>query len=133
MGYWISANYSLSEKGMEVVDRAEEIDTIPPRAVYMREVALAFATLELEGRDRAALSDVNYESAVEETPVHYGDDKDNLAPFAAASLLSEDTPSVRRLNCTILPISGACSIIGEKICLLMIAQRGHKPFLIRAC
>lgn len=98
LGYWISANYSLSEKGMEVVDRAEEIDTIPPRAVYMREVALAFATLELEGRDRAALSDVNYESAVEETPVHYGDDKDNLAPFAAASLLSEDTPSVRRLK-----------------------------------
>lgn len=97
-GYWISANYGLSRRGMDAVDGALNIETVAPRTIYLREVALAFAALETQERDATALVDVNYKSATEETPVHYGDDDDNLAPFAAEALVDEGAPSVRRVR-----------------------------------
>lgn len=98
LGYWISALYGLSSRGMNTVDGALGIETITPRATYLREVALAFAALEMQQRDATALADVNYESAIEEMPVHYGDDLSNLAPLAAEALVELGAPSVRRLK-----------------------------------
>jgi hypothetical protein len=98
LGYWVEANYSLSKRGMELVDAAIPIETVSPRATYLREIALAFASLETSNRDSAALADVNYETATAETPVYYGDDYQNLAPLAAQSLLDESVPSIRRLK-----------------------------------
>jgi hypothetical protein len=98
LGYWISANYGLSSAGMAAVDSALSIETAAPKATYLREIAVAFAALESDQRDSTALADVNYHSAVEETPVYYGDDEENLAPEAAGALLVEGTPIVRRLK-----------------------------------
>jgi hypothetical protein len=98
LGYWIVANYSLSSQGMAAVDFAAGIETLTPKATYLREIALAFAALESKERDESALADVNYESAVEDTPVYFGDDDENLAPAAAEALLEEGAPAVRRLK-----------------------------------
>jgi hypothetical protein len=98
LGYWISAEYNLSRSGMKAVDGALGIETVAPRATYLREVALAFAALEATERDATALADINYETAVDETPVRYGDDEGNLSPLAAESLVDEGAPSVRRLQ-----------------------------------
>jgi hypothetical protein len=98
LGYWIVANYSLSPAGMSAVDRALSIETTAPKATYLQEVALAFATLETTDRDFAALADINYDSAVDETPVHFGEDEKNLAPAAAEIVVEEGAPQVRRLQ-----------------------------------
>lgn len=98
IGYWISADYSLSRKGMKAVDAAIELETALPKAVYLREVALAFASLETTERDAVALADVNYDNAADDAPVHYGDDDQNLVPAAAESLIEEGAPNVRRLR-----------------------------------
>lgn len=98
LGYWISANYGLSPSGMDVVDEALKVETVVSRATYLREIALAFATLDAEQRDSSALSDVNYETAVEETAVYVGDDEKNLAPLAAEAVVEEGAPGVRRLR-----------------------------------
>ena len=98
LGYWIAANYSLSDKGMAAVDDVLEIDTVLAKASYLREVALAFATLHVGNRDGSALSDINYASAVEETPIHIGDNEKNMAPLAAEAVLEKGAPAVRRLR-----------------------------------
>lgn len=98
LGYWITAHYSLTKQGMLAVDSAFKIETVTPKAVYLREIALAFAALESKERDESALADVNYESAVDETPVYFGDDDANLAPAATEVLLEEGAPPVRRLK-----------------------------------
>jgi hypothetical protein len=98
LGYWISASYSLSKAGMDAVDQSLAIETIAPRATYLQEVALAFAALESSQRDAATLTDVNYDTAVDETPVYFGDDDENLSPFAAEALVEKGAPAVRRLR-----------------------------------
>jgi hypothetical protein len=98
LGYWVSANYSLSKSGMASVDGALMLETVAPKATYLQEVALAFAALEGPQRDAATLTDVNYDSAIEETPVYFGDDEQNLSPFAAEAVVEAGAPSVRRLK-----------------------------------
>jgi hypothetical protein len=98
IGYWVSADYTLSAKGMTIVDTALGLESITPRALYLREVALAFAVLGPDSRDESALADVNFKNAIEDTPVYYGDDEHNLAPLAARSLTEEEAPQVRRLK-----------------------------------
>jgi hypothetical protein len=98
LGYWIVANYTLSQEGMTVVDKASSIETVEPKATFLREIALAFASIETTERDNSLLADVNYEPAIEDTPVYYGENDGNLAPAAVEVLLSEATPSVRRLK-----------------------------------
>lgn len=98
LGYWISAAYNLSRKGMNVVDSASSVETVGFKATYLREVALAFAALETTERDAAALVDINYEPAVDETAINFGEDGDNLSPTAAELLVEDTAPSVRRLR-----------------------------------
>jgi hypothetical protein len=98
LGYWISANYSLPKAGMRVVDGALSVETVRPKGLYLREVALAFAGLDALDRDDAALVDVNYDAVVENTAVRFGDGEENLAP-AASELVSTPTDLVvRRLR-----------------------------------
>lgn len=98
LGYWTVASFSLSPAGMKAVDVALGVETVVPRATYLREVALAFATLDAEDRDSTALFDVNYETAVEDTAIHIGDDEKNLAPLAAEAVVEEGAPAIRRLR-----------------------------------
>ena len=98
LGYWIKANYSLSRKGMRSVDEALTVETVLPKATYLREITLAFSTLDCSDRDFAALSDINYESAVPETTVYVGNNDKNLAPVAAEAVTAEGAPTVRRLR-----------------------------------
>jgi hypothetical protein len=98
LGYWISANYSLPAAGMRVVDEALSIETVRPKALYLREVALAFAGLEATDRDNAALVDVNYDAVAENSAVSFGEGDDNLAPSASAVVSSPIDLSVRRLR-----------------------------------
>jgi hypothetical protein len=85
-------------KGMKAVDDALLIETVVPRATYLREVALAFSTLGIENRDSTALIDVNYDSAVTETAVHIGESEKNLSPEAAEAVVEDGAPEVRRLK-----------------------------------
>lgn len=98
LGYWISANYSLPKAGMRIVDEAFSIETVRPKALYLREVALAFAGLDVSDRDNAALVDVNYDAVAENTAVSFGDGEDNLAPAASEVVSSPIDLSVRRLR-----------------------------------
>lgn len=98
LGYWISANYSLPKAGMRVVDEVFSIETVRPKALYLREVALAFAGLDVSDRDNAALLDVNYDSVAENTAVSFGDGEDNWSPAASKVLSSPTDLSVRRLR-----------------------------------
>jgi hypothetical protein len=98
LGYWISADYSLQRAGMRIVDEVISIETVRPKALYLREVALAFAGLEASDRDSAALVDVNYDAATENTAVSFGAGDDNLAPTASAVVSSPIDLSVRRLR-----------------------------------
>jgi hypothetical protein len=98
LGYWISANYRLSRSGMNIVDQTLEVETVQAKALYLREIALAFATLEIERRDDAALVDINYDAVAEDESVNFGDDGRNFAPFAAESLVNQSARSIRRLR-----------------------------------
>ena len=98
LGYWISADYNLSRSGMNVVDAAMEVETVGPKGLYLREISLAFAALEGATRDATALVDINYDPAVEETAVNFGDDGNNLSPIAAESLVEEGPLTIRRLR-----------------------------------
>jgi hypothetical protein len=98
LGFWISANYSLPKAGMRVVDEAVAIETVRPKALYLREVALAFAGLDVLERDNAALVDVNYDAVAENTAVNFGDGEDNLSPSASEVVSTPIDLSVRRLR-----------------------------------
>ncbi|MGT2440421.1 hypothetical protein ACU4GH_36875 [Bradyrhizobium betae] len=98
LGYWISANYNLSPTGMKIVDQTLEVETVEAKSLYLREIALAFATLEAERRDDAALVDINYDSVAENQGINFGDDGNNLAPIAAESLANHNILSIRRLR-----------------------------------
>lgn len=98
LGYWIFANYGLPVAGMRVVDEALSIETVRPKALYLREVALAFAGLESTDRDNAALVDVNYDAVAENSAVSFGEGDDNLAPAASAVVSSPIDLAVRRLR-----------------------------------
>lgn len=98
LGYWASANYNLAPRGMKIVDYSLEVETVEAKALYLREIALAFATLEAERRDNAALVDINYDSVEENQGISFGDDGTNLAPIAAESLVNHNVRSIRRLQ-----------------------------------
>jgi hypothetical protein len=98
LGYWISADYTLSSAGMKVVDLAISVETVGPKAVYLREVALAFANLEVTDRDQAALLDVNYDAVAENEAVSFGEGADNLSPLASQAVSQPIDLSVRRLR-----------------------------------
>ena len=97
LGYWMSANYSLPKAGMTVVDEALSVETVRPKALYLREVALAFAGLDALDRDNAALVDVNYDAVAENTAVRFGEGEENLAPAASEVVASLIDLSVRRI------------------------------------
>lgn len=97
-GYWIAGSYRLSGRGAAAVDTAITIETVFPKASYLREIGIAFATLGSSNRETAALADVNYEPLVEDTATNFGDDGDNLAPNAAEALIEDGAPNVRRLR-----------------------------------
>jgi hypothetical protein len=98
LGYWISADYTLSNSGMNVVDKATTVETVGPKAVYLREVAFAFANLESTDRDKAALLDVNYDAVGENEAVSFGEGADNLSPLASKAVSQPIDLSVRRLR-----------------------------------
>lgn len=98
LGYWISANYRLSRSGMSIVDQTSNLETVYDKALYLREIALAFAALDVSDRDQAALVDINYDAVDENQGVNFGDDGTNLSPLAAQSLANEGELSVRRLK-----------------------------------
>lgn len=98
LGYWISADYTLSSRGMHVVDEAIRVETVGPKAVYLREVALAFANLDGEDRDEAALLDVNYDAVSENEAVSFGEGAENLSPLAAKAVSQPIDLAVRRLR-----------------------------------
>lgn len=98
LGYWISADYTLSAAGMKVVDRAIPVETVGPKAVYLREVALAFANLESTDRDNAALLEVNYDAVAENEAVSFGQGADNLSPLASLAVSQPIDLSARRLR-----------------------------------
>lgn len=98
LGYWISAEYTLSSAGMQVVDQAASVETVGPKAVYLREVALAFANLESTDRDQAALLDVNYDAVDEYEAVSFGEGGDNQSPLASLAVSRPIDLSVRRLR-----------------------------------
>lgn len=98
LGYWMSANYSLPKPGMKVVDEALAIETVKPKALYLREVALAFAGLDVMDRDNAALVDVNYDAVGENTAVRFGEGEENFAPAASEVVSAPIDLSIRRLR-----------------------------------
>ncbi len=83
---------------MDAADQVTKLETVRPRAEFLREIALAFATLELRGRESIALLDVNYEPASEDTSIDFSESGDNLSPDAAEALVGEHALPIKRLR-----------------------------------
>jgi len=64
LGWWFSARYALSSRGIEFVEQVvAEMPSAQARHGFYLEVAGAYATLDAEGREDAAIQDANFRNS----------------------------------------------------------------------
>jgi hypothetical protein len=94
LGWWFSASYALSPIGVDRVERViSEIPSARDRHGFYLEVAGAYATLGMEGREDAALQDANYrnEDVFQRGLIDYSEIGENFS-IQAVDIFSRFTP-----------------------------------------
>lgn len=92
LGWWFSADYSLTPTGRAAVDFAMSLEEVTRNSAFLREVVRAFAAmlrferLDREQADATLLEDVGYSRADEQGPVDFRSAEKNLTALAAAEL-----------------------------------------------
>lgn len=91
LGWWFDADYSLTKIGMAAVDKAIGLEEMARKAVFLREVVRAFASVikdkkPHEERDGVVLMDVTYTQADFEAPIDFEEASRNLTSLAADAI-----------------------------------------------
>lgn len=92
LGWWFSADYSLTLNGRAAVDFAMGLEEVTRNSAFLREVVRAFAmmlraeSLDRSQADATLLEDVGYSRADEEGPVDFRNAQSNLTALAAVEL-----------------------------------------------
>ncbi|MBE1237406.1 hypothetical protein IHV25_07065 [Phaeovibrio sulfidiphilus] len=105
LGWWFEADYNLTPVGMKAVDRALELSEMEKKAIFLREVVRAFASVikdeaVKEEQDDMVLMDVSYDRADDESPIDFHTASHNLTVLAADEIArqvgNEETASRRQ-------------------------------------